>query len=186
MASSLSKQNASAIISPLRAHSSAGQSARFTSVRSLVQVQLRPPVFSEPLGISVKRFLVFKLNSKLDQLRIEIGSFVKWGNKVSCPIIRYLCLCVTPLRWCGFRDDLFGSASRMEGAGHSRLNAKLRGYYNYYGVYGNYPSLNEFFEQVLWLLWRQLNQRSQRKSYNCRGFRELTEGYQIEQPRGGR
>jgi group II intron reverse transcriptase/maturase len=63
-----------------------------------------------------------------------------------------------------------------------RLNAKLRGYYNYYGVIGNYRSLREFFDQVLWLLWRQLNQRSQRKSYNWKGFRKLTDDFQIERP----
>ena len=72
----LPKILASSIISAARAHSSAGQSARFTSVRSLVRVQLRPPVQYEPLDMPVERFLAsvrFEHRSKLDQLGIDLG-----------------------------------------------------------------------------------------------------------------
>jgi RNA-directed DNA polymerase len=64
-----------------------------------------------------------------------------------------------------------------------RLNAKLRGYYNYYGVIGNYASLQQFFRQALQILFKWLNRRSQRRSFNWRGYRELLEHFEIEQPR---
>ena len=64
-----------------------------------------------------------------------------------------------------------------------RLNAKLRGYYNYYGVIGNYASLQQFFRQALRILFKWLNRRSQRRSFNWRGYRELLEHFEIEQPR---
>ena len=65
----------------------------------------------------------------------------------------------------------------------TRLNAKLRGYYNYFGVLGNAGSLHQFFERAMWLVWKQLNQRSQRQSYNWVGFRELIDQFKIERPR---
>lgn len=64
-----------------------------------------------------------------------------------------------------------------------RLKAKLRGYYNYYGVFGNYDSLKQFFEQMKRILFKWLNRRSQRRSYNKKGFAQLLEHYQVEQPR---
>ena len=94
----LPKILASSIISAARAHSSAGQSARFTSVRSLVRVQLRPLPQSTALltgerdkntpfsthsreyvlpDMPVERFfssLRFEHRSKLDELGTEIGN----------------------------------------------------------------------------------------------------------------
>jgi RNA-directed DNA polymerase len=64
-----------------------------------------------------------------------------------------------------------------------KLNAKLRGYYNYYGVIGNYASLMQFFKQALHILFKWLNRCSQRSRYNWRGFQELIELFNIEQPR---
>jgi len=64
-----------------------------------------------------------------------------------------------------------------------RLNAKLRGYYNYYGVFGNYDGLQQFLQQVKRILFKWLNRRSQRRSYNWRGFEQLLEHYEVEQPR---
>ena len=63
------------------------------------------------------------------------------------------------------------------------LNAKLRGYYNYYGVVGNYASLEQFYTSAMRILCKWLNRRSQRQSYNWRGFWELLEHFQVEQPR---
>lgn len=63
------------------------------------------------------------------------------------------------------------------------LNAKLRGYFNYYGVVGNYASLEEFYKSAMRILYKWLNRRSQRQSYNWRGFWELLEHFQVEQPR---
>ncbi len=64
-----------------------------------------------------------------------------------------------------------------------QLNAKLRGYYNYHGVIGNYASLKQFFNQAIRILWKWLNRRSQRCSYNWRGYAELLEHFEVEQPR---
>ncbi|MCP4152417.1 MAG: group II intron reverse transcriptase/maturase [bacterium] len=65
----------------------------------------------------------------------------------------------------------------------SRLNAKLRGYYNYYGVIGNYVSLRLFFREVIWLLFRWLNRRSQRRSLTWEMFHKVLERLGIERPR---
>jgi group II intron reverse transcriptase/maturase len=65
----------------------------------------------------------------------------------------------------------------------SKLNVKLRGYFNYYGVIGNLASLNQFFRQALYILFKWLNRRSQRRSFNWPGFRELLAHFHLEQPR---
>ncbi len=63
-----------------------------------------------------------------------------------------------------------------------KLNAKLRGYYNYYGVMGNHASLMQFFRQARHILFKWLNRCRQRRRYNWRGFQELIELFNIEQP----
>lgn len=65
----------------------------------------------------------------------------------------------------------------------SRLNMKLRGYYNYYGIVGNMRKLIDYFDMVMRLLFKWLNRRSQRKSYNYKGFWELCEHFKILRPR---
>jgi RNA-directed DNA polymerase len=65
----------------------------------------------------------------------------------------------------------------------SKLNPKLRGYYNYYGVIGNSKSLASFFYRAMRILFKRLNRRSQRKSYTWPGFYELLKYFRIEKPR---
>ena len=65
----------------------------------------------------------------------------------------------------------------------SKLNAKLRGYYNYYGVIGNFKSLASFYYWAVKILFKRLNRRSQRKSYTWMGFNELLKYFRIEKPR---
>jgi hypothetical protein len=65
----------------------------------------------------------------------------------------------------------------------SKLNAKLRGYYNYYGVIGNFKSLASFYYWAMKILFKRLNRRSQRKSYTWMGFNELLKYFRIEKPR---
>jgi len=64
----------------------------------------------------------------------------------------------------------------------TKLNRKLRGYYNYYGVRGNYKSLNSFVYRIWQLLYKWLNRRSQRRSYNVKGFKELVKDFGIARP----
>ena len=64
----------------------------------------------------------------------------------------------------------------------TKLNRKLRGYYNYYGVRGNYRSLNSFVYRIWQLLYKWLNRRSQRRSYNVKGFKELVKDFGITRP----
>lgn len=65
----------------------------------------------------------------------------------------------------------------------SKLNAKLRGYYQYYGMIGNYRSLSGFFYHVVRGLFRWLNRRSQRRSYTWPAFLKLLKDYALERPR---
>ena len=65
----------------------------------------------------------------------------------------------------------------------SRLNSKLRGYYNYYGVRGNYESLKSFFELAKKILFKWLNRRSQRKSMTWTIFMKMLKRFGIEKPR---
>ena len=57
----------------------------------------------------------------------------------------------------------------------SKLNAKLRGYYNYFGVIGNYKSLASFYYQAIRKLFKRLNRRSQRKSFNWETYLRFME-----------
>lgn len=65
----------------------------------------------------------------------------------------------------------------------TKLNRKLRGYYNYYGIRGNYKKLSTFVYHVTQAFFKWLNRRSQRKSYNWRGFKDLVKDFGIAQPR---
>ena len=65
----------------------------------------------------------------------------------------------------------------------TKLNSKLRGYYNYYGIRGNYDSLQDFFHHAKRILFKALNRRSQRRSYNWRGFAELIRVFKLRRPR---
>ena len=65
----------------------------------------------------------------------------------------------------------------------SRLNMKLRGYYNYYGVIGNFASLQEFFRQAMKILFKWLNRRSQKRSFCFNIFNQMAKFYHIEKPR---
>lgn len=65
----------------------------------------------------------------------------------------------------------------------TRLNAKLRGYYQYYGILGNADSLHQFFYGAMQHLFRWLNQRSQRTSYTWTGFQELIKQFGVAKPK---
>ena len=65
----------------------------------------------------------------------------------------------------------------------TRLNAKLRGYYNYYGVHGNAASLQECFNSAMRILLKWLNRRSQRHSYTSQGYKEVLERFKVARPR---
>ncbi len=65
----------------------------------------------------------------------------------------------------------------------SKLNSKLRGYYNYYGIRGNGTSLFNFFYHAKRILFSTLNRRSQRRSYNWKGFAELIKVFKLQKPR---
>jgi hypothetical protein len=56
----------------------------------------------------------------------------------------------------------------------SRLNSKLRGYYNYYGVRGNYDSLKSFYEQAIKNAIQMVKiDAAREKSYTWTRFFEL-------------
>lgn len=65
----------------------------------------------------------------------------------------------------------------------SKLNVKLRGYYNYYGVRGNSDKLWKFHYIVQRVLFKWLNRRSQRRSYNWNGFNAMLKDYPLVQPK---
>ena len=65
----------------------------------------------------------------------------------------------------------------------SRLNAKLRGYFNYYGIRGNFKSLADFLHHAKRILFKELNRRSQRRSYNWKGFIALLKAFNLPKPR---
>ena len=65
----------------------------------------------------------------------------------------------------------------------SKLNAKLRGYYNYYGVPGNADKINKFDFFVNRILFKWLNRRSQRKSYTWEGFNTLLKAFPLIKPK---
>ena len=65
----------------------------------------------------------------------------------------------------------------------SKLNAKLRGYYNYYGVPGNADKINKFGFFVNRILFKWLNRRSQRKSYTWEGFNTLLKAFPLIKPK---
>jgi group II intron reverse transcriptase/maturase len=65
----------------------------------------------------------------------------------------------------------------------TKLNKKLRGYYEYYGIIGNSSSLRRFYRNVERILKKWLNRRSQRKSYTWKGFKQMLRRYPILEPR---
>ena len=65
----------------------------------------------------------------------------------------------------------------------TKLNRKLRGYWNYYGIRGNYQSLGEYFYFAQKILWKQLNRRSQRRSYTWVGFKVMLKHFRLTKPR---
>lgn len=64
----------------------------------------------------------------------------------------------------------------------SKLNDKLRGYYNYYGVIGNWNKIQQFHNIVIKLLYKWLNRRSQRRSFNWIQFNEKMKWYNLQKP----
>jgi group II intron reverse transcriptase/maturase len=64
----------------------------------------------------------------------------------------------------------------------TKLNQKLRGYWNYYGIRGNYESMSDYYYHIRFILLKYLNRRSQRKSYNWKGFNEVLEYFRIAKP----
>jgi RNA-directed DNA polymerase len=65
----------------------------------------------------------------------------------------------------------------------SKLNKKLRGYYEYYGIIGNSKSLRKFYRNVERILKKWLNRRSQRKSYTWKGYKRMLNYYPLLEPR---
>jgi hypothetical protein len=66
----------------------------------------------------------------------------------------------------------------------SKLNAKLRGYYNYYyGVSGNADKINKFDFFVNRILFKWLNRRSQRNSYAWEEFNALLKAFPMIKPK---
>ena len=65
----------------------------------------------------------------------------------------------------------------------TKLNRKLRGYWNYYGIRGNYDSLGDYFYRIKGILFKWLNRRSQRRSYTWTGFKELLNDFRLAKPR---
>ena len=65
----------------------------------------------------------------------------------------------------------------------TKLNRKLRGYWNYYGIRGNYESMADYFYHAKQLMLRRFNRRSQRKSYTWIGFKALLDDFQLMKPR---
>jgi RNA-directed DNA polymerase len=65
----------------------------------------------------------------------------------------------------------------------TKLNKKLRGYYEYYGMIGNSERLRQFYMKVESLLKKWLNKRSQRRSYTWEGYRKMLKQYPLLEPR---
>jgi RNA-directed DNA polymerase len=65
----------------------------------------------------------------------------------------------------------------------TRLNRKLRGYYNYYAITGNTAGIQEFHEKAIKILHKWLNRRSQRRSYTWQGFIEVLRHFKVLRPR---
>jgi RNA-directed DNA polymerase len=65
----------------------------------------------------------------------------------------------------------------------TKLNKKLRGYYEYYGMIGNSERLRQFYNKVELMLKKWLNRRSQRKSYTWEGYKKMRKIYPILEPR---
>jgi len=65
----------------------------------------------------------------------------------------------------------------------TKLNQKLRGYWNYYGIRGNYKSLDEYYYFVKGVLLKWLNRRSQKRSYTWVGFKALLKDFRLAKPR---
>jgi len=65
----------------------------------------------------------------------------------------------------------------------SKLNRKLRGYWNYYGIRGNYKSMADYFYHIKHILLKWLNRRSQKRSYNWTGFKALLRDFPLARPR---
>jgi RNA-directed DNA polymerase len=65
----------------------------------------------------------------------------------------------------------------------SKINSKLRGYYNYYGLTGNSIALGTFFYWAKVNLLKWLNRRSQKKSYNWQAFNDLLKYLNLAKPR---
>jgi group II intron reverse transcriptase/maturase len=66
---------------------------------------------------------------------------------------------------------------------YSRLNSKLRGYYNYYGIIGNIKSLHSIFYLMKRVLFKYLTKRSHRRRFYWKTFNWLARLYKLEQPR---
>lgn len=64
----------------------------------------------------------------------------------------------------------------------TKLNSKLRGYYQHYGVIGNFGSINEFAYLSRRILFKWLNRRSQRKSFNWSEFNRKMSYYNLQKP----
>lgn len=64
----------------------------------------------------------------------------------------------------------------------SKLNDKLRGYYNYYGAIKNWNKIQQFQGIVKKLLYKWLNRRSQRRSFNWIQFNEKMKWYNLQSP----
>jgi RNA-directed DNA polymerase len=63
------------------------------------------------------------------------------------------------------------------------LNKKLTGYYNYYAIKGNSKGIGRFDYLITNQLFKQLNRRSQKKSYNWKGFYEMTKYFGMVKPK---
>lgn len=64
----------------------------------------------------------------------------------------------------------------------TKLNRKLRGYWNYYGIRGNYESMGDYYFHIKGILFKWLNRRSQKRSYNWTGFKSLLKDFPLIKP----
>ena len=107
-------------------------------------------------GISRKGRATVKSRTSRKRLRKSLAAFTEW-----------------------IKEHRFQRFSKLI----SRLNRKLRGYYNYYGVIGNSRSLNEFFDRVVEIMFKWLNRRSQRRSFTWKIFGPMLRNHRILRPR---
>jgi group II intron reverse transcriptase/maturase len=107
-------------------------------------------------GVSRKRRATVKRRTSRKRLRKSLAAFTEW---------------IKHQRFQGFSSLI------------TRLNRKLRGYYNYYGLIGNSRGLNEFYDKSVEIMFKWLNRRSQRRSYNWYIFGRLIRFHGILRPR---